>query len=147
MGKKEQTLKVGNMDLYHDTVEFGTCSEACWWQHRLAGELLHGRNRGDWSGLRKGWMQPNLSRSVKNTQATVHLSARWPQLHSTDNAGGATRQVSEYPLNVAQPTLRLELYRTSVERPEDCSSSNLTELERIFQEEWEKLRKSRCAKL
>ncbi|KAF7657589.1 hypothetical protein LDENG_00025030 [Lucifuga dentata] len=28
-----------------------------------------------------------------------------------------------------------------------CFPSNLTELERIFQEEWDKLPKSRCAKL
>ena len=30
---------------------------------------------------------------------------------------------------------------------QQCSPSNLTELERIYREEWEKLPKNRCAKL
>jgi hypothetical protein len=52
---------------------------------------------------------------------------------------------------VAQPEAGLEPDRTSLERPENrCAAtlpSNLTELERISREEWEKLPKYRCAKL
>jgi hypothetical protein len=52
---------------------------------------------------------------------------------------------------VAQPEPRLEPDRTSLERPENsCAAklpSNLTELERICREQWEKLPKYRCAKL
>jgi hypothetical protein len=48
---------------------------------------------------------------------------------------------------VAQPESRLESDLTSLERPENSSRSNLTELEKICIEEWEKLPKYRCAKL
>jgi hypothetical protein len=47
---------------------------------------------------------------------------------------------------VAQPEPGLEPNRTSLERPEK-SCLNMTELERIYREEWEKLSKYRCVKL
>jgi hypothetical protein len=50
----------------------------------------------------------------------------------------------------AQPEAGLEPDLPSLERPENsCAAtlSNLTELERICIEEWEKLPKYRCAKL
>jgi hypothetical protein len=51
----------------------------------------------------------------------------------------------------AQPEPGLEPDQTSHTRPEkavqQCSPSNLTELERICREEWEKLPKYSCAKL
>ena len=49
-------------------------------------------------------------------------------------------------LVLAQPEPGLEPDRTSLERPEN-SCADLTELERICREEWEKLPKYRCAKL
>ena len=58
--------------------------------------------------------------------------------------------VSECP-SVAQLEPRLEPDLTSLERPENsctrCSPPNLTEVERIYREEWEKLSKYRCAKI
>ena len=54
---------------------------------------------------------------------------------------------------MAQPEPGLETDLTSLERPENTvavqqfSPSNLTELERICREEWDKLPKYRCAML
>jgi hypothetical protein len=52
---------------------------------------------------------------------------------------------------VAQPEPGPEPDQTSLQRPENSCAvtlpSNLTELERICKEEWEKLPKYRCAKL
>ena len=94
-------------------------------------------------------LEESLLQSAHNQQAGAHLSSRhtWCQ----GNAGVASGQVSD-SLWVAQPMhpdlnpiehqwrdLKMTMHR--------CFPSNLIELERIYQEEWEKLPKSRCTKL
>ena len=102
------------------------------------------QGKEDWSELREGWMWPNTERCLKKACSRVHATSdrgrRFTFQH--DSHSIQPRQCCLYTVYFVQDK--------SLDKPEDGSSQMLPiwwDRARIYQEEWDNLSKSRCAKL
>lgn len=120
-------------------------SKCCVWQNKV---LLINWNWGkeecsqiQWSP----WWEP-APECTQQTGSKVHISARRPAAYLKHTAKTMMEWLWDKSLN--RPDLnRIALWRDLKMAVFRCFPSNLIEFERICQEDWEKLPKSRCSKL
>ncbi len=124
------------------------------------GGVFQLQGQDDWLQSRERWMRPSTGISWTKTFSRVLRTSDWAEgLPSNktmtlstqlNNEGVASQQLRDCSW-MAQPEPWLKPNWASLERPKMAVHqrlpSNLTELERICNEEWQRIPKSRCEKL
>ncbi len=92
---------------------------------------------GDWSRLRESWMKKSTEIAEGSPSNMTMTLITQPRQHS---GSGTTKQSSDLnPIEHLWRDLKMAVHW--------WSQSNLTDLERICKEEWQKIHQSRCVKL
>jgi hypothetical protein len=125
-----------------------------WGYFSVAGTGRQVRIEGKMNGAKyREILDENLLQSTQDLRLGRRLAFQQDN-DPTHTAKTTQKRLRDKSLNVLQwPSQSLDLipikhlWRDLKIAVQQCSSSNLTELERICREEWEKLPKCRCAKL
>ena len=105
----------------------------------------------EWSQIQANPWEPASECKRPETTTKICISTgQWPQTYSQNNTGMASEQnvkVIEWPSQSSDLNRIENLWKELKIAVHWRSPSNLAELEQICKEEWEKISKSRCAKL
>ncbi len=142
-------------------VQYSPNSEAWWWQHHAVGVFFSCRDRTDWLQSRERWMRPSTgiswTKNLLQSAQVLRLGRRFTFQQDNDpkHTAKITKEwlhnnsvtVLEWPSQSPDLNPIEHLWRDLKMAVHQRLPSNLTELERICKEEWQRIPKSRCEKL